>query len=193
MRKWLPLLLPLALFLLDGESFILVVWAAALCHEGGHLAALELLRCPVGRVRWGWTGPRIDYRPGALSYKGDAVLALAGPAMNVAAAALGVLAARVWPAPPLFRFIGASLLLAGFNLLPALPLDGGRAALALLCLRLPPDGAERLVRGFGLLAGLALAAAGAALLRRGGNCSLLLAGGLLFAENALQKPPKTVR
>jgi len=191
--SWPFLLLAAAVVLFDRDGFLLVVWTAAAAHELSHLAALRLLRCPVRRMTLTPGGLRIDYRPGELSYRRDALLALAGPAGNLLTAAAGAGIARLHPDGRLFQFVGASLLLAAFNLLPALPLDGGRALLAALSLRFAPDAARRAVRAAGLALGAALLGAGLLLLLlRGGNGTLAAAGVLLLCENTLQKSPETV-
>lgn len=113
------------------------------------------------------------------------LLALAGPAMNVLCACLAVLAAKKWPHPLLYRFIGCHLTLAFFNLLPALPLDGGRVLKALLELRFPLWGeyaAGRISAAFGFF----FAAAGIFSLKRGGNPTLLFAG-LAILRHVLSK------
>ncbi|MEA5040039.1 MAG: hypothetical protein VB086_09400 [Clostridiaceae bacterium] len=188
-----PFLLVSALVLtLDAQGFFLLIWGAAMLHEAGHLAALRLMRCPVRKVTVTMTGLRIDYHPHGISYRQDAVAALAGPAANVVTAVLCAMLAHFFPLPPLFQFIGISLLLASLNLLPALPLDGGRALLSLLSLRLTPGHAMTVVRSVGLAAGCCLTAVGLWLLVKGGNFSLLICGILLLYENTLQEAPKTV-
>lgn len=153
---------PLAFFLLA----IAIIEAIAL-HEYAHALAADLQgdRMPraFGRltlnpakhldplgtiliflVGFGWGKP-VEFRPEALASKrfGAAIVALAGPAMNlllavVAAFALaplvnagntGVLARF------LLAFFSINLLLAVFNLLPLPPLDGSR----LLTIFLPPS------------------------------------------------------
>lgn len=94
-------------------------------------------------VGFGWGKP-VEFRPSALSSKrfGAAIVALAGPMMNVALAAVSsvgaVLAARAGSDGVLFRFLfifaSINLFLAAFNLLPLPPLDGSR----LLTIFLPP-------------------------------------------------------
>lgn len=177
---------------LDAQGFFLLIWSTVALHELGHLAALLLLRCPVQRVTLTLTGLRISYRPHQISYRQDVLAALAGPGANILCAVLCAIAARGFSSPQLYQFIGVSLLLADLNLLPALPLDGGRALLSLLCLRLPPDTALNVVRATGLVTGCCLFSAGVWLLIRGGNLTLLSCGVLLLYENALHRAPETV-
>lgn len=71
----------------------------------------------------------LEDRPGA-----EALVALAGPAANLLLAMAACLACQLWPmlAGDLAGFIALNLCLCGFNLLPALPLDGGRLLRAAL-------------------------------------------------------------
>ena len=93
---------------------------------------------------FGWGKP-VEFRPEALSSKrfGAAIVALAGPMMNVLLGLVGALAFRVYVLGPEIEFLDRFLkyfiflnaILAVFNLLPIPPLDGSR----LLTIFLPPS------------------------------------------------------
>lgn len=165
---------------LTGRGWPLLFLAAALLHEGGHLLALYLLGGKAETVRLRLSGAELRWR-GRLSYGGEALLALAGPGANLLWALLCAALTRLRPAPGLYRFIGCHLTLALFNLLPALPLDGGRALCALLERRFPLHGAWA-AELFGGAVGAALALLGLWTLYTGGNCTLLAAGGVILCR-----------
>ncbi len=159
---------------ITGRKWLLLFALAALLHELGHLLALYLLGCRAAQICLRLSGGEIRYS-GSLSYGKEALAALAGPMTNLLCALICALAARSCPSPGLYRFIGCHLTLAAFNLLPALPLDGGRVLSAALSARFPLWG-ETIAGRVSLLVGLALALAGLVLLGKGANPTLFAAG-----------------
>lgn len=142
---------------------------AALLHEGGHLLACLLLGIPVQRLRLTCCGGILETR-GALEGRIGLLIALAGPAMNLlTVCVLLPLADTEWAAV----LLGVSLVLGLFNLLPMLPLDGGRAAYALLLCLLGEEVAEEIFLRLSTALKTALFMIGAVLCLLG-NPSLLL-------------------
>lgn len=126
------------------QVFILAVFACVALHELGHAAVAVRNGVPIsGITLYPFGGvARMAKRPPQGMV--EVAIASAGPAVNIAIAAVlflvaggavlaagGGLGARV-----LGMLFLANLILAGFNLLPAFPLDGGRILRGLLTIRL---------------------------------------------------------
>ena len=110
---------------------------SVLAHELGHCAVARRLGIPVRRVRLFLLGgiSELDRRPATPGQEG--VVALAGPAVSVL---LALAAAAGWwalePGSAAWLLVAemavANIAVAVFNLLPGLPLDGGRALRAVV-------------------------------------------------------------
>ena len=104
----------------------------------------------------------------------DLIVPLAGVTVNLfCAILLALLGLRTWR-EWCFVFAGAHLVLAAFNLLPVVPLDGARALCLALSFFLGPATGERITAAVSLACSLALCALGLKL-------SLGLHSGWLFA------------
>jgi stage IV sporulation protein FB len=132
---------------LDAVLFILAVFACVVLHELGHavaarrygIATPDITLLPIGGLA---RLTRIPEKPGQ-----EIVIAVAGPLVNVAIAAILILVfgARIDmaafssiedPAPGfLSRLAAVNIFLVLFNLIPAFPMDGGRVLRAVLALR----------------------------------------------------------
>jgi Zn-dependent protease len=156
---------------LEGGGFVLSLFGCVVLHELGHalaarrfgVATTDITLLPIGGVA---RLQRIPERPIQ-----ELIIALAGPAVNVVIVGLlffvfqvrfpgdagdpqHLVQARFWP-----KILEVNAFLAGFNMLPAFPMDGGRVLRALLAMRLPYARATRLAAsigqfmaiGFGLL------------------------------------------
>ena len=116
------LLLGILLFTLTIIEIAALLSAAAV-HEAGHLIALLLARLPPTGVEFSLSGPVILYHQTDSKMK-MLCSALSGP---VAGLFFTCMIYRLWPICAEFSF-----LLSLINLLPVLPLDGGRALEAVL-------------------------------------------------------------
>jgi Zn-dependent protease len=149
---WMSGLTPAALAF--DLTFIFAIFACVALHEVGHALAaraygigtLDITLYPIGGVA---SLERMPEKPGR-----EIVIALAGPAVN-AVIALGLFAGLA--ASVLFnpfglsavqpgmveefatRLIWANVILAGFNLFPAFPMDGGRVLRAILSIGMPRE------------------------------------------------------
>jgi Zn-dependent protease len=137
-----------------GVSLLLLIFACVLLHELGHALAArrygirtrDIVLLPIGGVA------RLQRMPDKPQQ--EVVVALAGPAVNVAIVALLWLALGGLPTAPLGQglletLFWVNVLMVVFNLIPAFPMDGGRVLRALLAFRLPYVRATRIAAGIG--------------------------------------------
>lgn len=135
------LLLGASLYYLGGGAALAAFLTAALAHELGHLAAIYWTGAFLRRVRFSAAGPVIEYG-GVTNRQQEAGIIAAGPVAGLLFAAVCTLAGSRY-----FAYVGAIALLSSlFNLLPALPMDGGRLAQLLLEEVMPPDKAAIILR-----------------------------------------------
>ena len=160
------------LYFFDDTGLISALVPAAAAHEIGHAAALRLGKARLTRVRIGVFG--VEMRYAGLLSGGRAVAAIAaGPAAGALYAAAAFLAGG---GDDFWRLSGAvSVALTAFNLLPALPLDGGRLVEELTD--------ERFARSISRVTAAGMALAGLALLTAYHTLSLLAMGLWLCCYN----------
>ena len=178
------LLVMTALFFLSGCGEIAAVLLPAAAHELGHVLALFVLGLPIRGFRIDLQGFCIEYG-GSTGALGHAFAAASGPVAGFAYAYGASYAGDLLGSEWLCLTAGISLLLSLFNLLPALPLDGGAILLHLSGAVLGERKARVLTEISGLLVGAALLGGGFYLLLRGQGAALLLASiWLLLAQES---------
>ena len=114
-------------------------------HESAHIIVLRFLGLKVKRVRAELTGLCIDYC-GFAEPLAHIAAAFAGPAGGFLYAYAASLIARETGCAWMELSAGISLLLSVFNLLPVLPLDGGRILLGLMTMLLGAQAGESVTR-----------------------------------------------
>jgi len=112
-------------------TLAVLLGASVLAHELGHCAVAIRLGLPVRRVRLFLLGGVSELGRPPLRPRDEGLIAVAGPVVSVAVAAVAGSAALLletrtplWLLAVELAFINAAV--AVFNLLPGLPLDGGR-------------------------------------------------------------------
>jgi Zn-dependent protease len=113
----------------------LLFLGTVIAHEVGHALVARALGIPAVDITVMLFGGMTRTTTEPDEPLDDAMIAMAGPLISVSVAGIGVLIGRVVPGQvgDLFQLLGlANLVVGAFNLLPGLPLDGGRVARALL-------------------------------------------------------------
>ena len=164
---------------------LITLFCIVLIHEMGHVAAAR---------RFGWRIREVRLLPfggvaeveeaGTLPAREEWIVTLAGPLQNVWLAVCGWAMGRAGWADPVWAadFLTANVWIGLFNLLPILPLDGGKLMQTWLSLRLPYHAALRWSVGLSLAGSALMVATAAAPLLAGGRLQLnLLAIGLFLA------------
>lgn len=158
-------------------SLRVLFWFCVACavHELGHAGAIRLFGGRVAEIRLTGFGAVMEPEQGKLfSYGEEGAVALAGPLASLMLALLAAAWGRRFGGTDAFLLTGLSLTLGVFNLLPAGPLDGGRAVLAGLSRLTGPDRGEMVCGVLTKVTAGMLAAAGLWAFGAGGNFTLLL-------------------
>ncbi len=155
-------------------SELAAILAPVIVHELGHIVALRLYGLRIRRVSADLRGLCIEYG-GLCAPSGHAVSALAGPAAGFAYAFAASYFARRNANEVLTLSAGVSMLLSLFNLLPILPLDGGRIFSLLAAELLGGRRGDALTKAVSLALSAALLIAGTVLTWRGEGTALALA------------------
>ncbi|MEZ4366459.1 MAG: M50 family metallopeptidase [Kofleriaceae bacterium] len=147
---------------LAGVAVVCLAFASVLLHELGHAVVARWLGVRVSSIELSFFGGAAKMVELPRTANHEVAIAAAGPAVSLMLAGLG-LGLGAATGSSLVSLLGwINLVIAGFNLLPALPMDGGRILRALLSRRMSfvaaTDLAVKLSRGLALamvVAGLA--------------------------------------
>jgi stage IV sporulation protein FB len=162
--------------------------AALGIHELGHIIVAAILGYSTKQLRILPLGGQLDFADMIeLCPSAEARIALAGPAANFLTA---VLALALWGSDSSGLhgyFIRASLMLMAYNLLPALPLDGGRALRAKLMDWFSFYRATAILVGITWLSALSLMSLGILYLFNGVFKPTIFAGSAFLLYNAIRE------
>lgn len=154
---WLMLLFPLTAILLGDAKPVALLMLSLAAHEYAHWLAALMLRVSMPSIRLTPFGGMAQIEnPYSISPARICAVAAAGPAANLLLIILAAALCHWFPsiAFTAIEVMQINLLMMLFNLMPALPLDGGRILYALLSIKVRPASALRLC----LLTGCILAA-----------------------------------
>ena len=119
-----------------GVLLVSLVFASIVVHELGHALVARKLGVHVSGIELGFFGGAAKMVELPRTANDEVMIAAAGPAVSLALGGAGLLLAGATHVG-LFGWLGwTNLILAAFNLIPALPMDGGRILRALLTRKL---------------------------------------------------------
>ncbi|MBO2449851.1 M50 family metallopeptidase [Actinomadura barringtoniae] len=112
-------------------AYAVLLYASVFVHELSHAVTARVLGLPVRSVTLHILGGETSIEREAPTPGREFLIAFAGPVVNLVLAGLGLAARIVLPLPDVAELLVealtfANLLVGVFNLLPGLPLDGGR-------------------------------------------------------------------
>jgi Zn-dependent protease/predicted transcriptional regulator len=145
-----------------GLTTAIGLFVSVLIHELGHSIIARLYGVQVRRITLWLLGGMAEFDDMPRQRGAEAVIAIAGPITSVLVAAVCFAVWLVTPADWVpVRFVFQSLLsmnvvLAVFNLIPALPLDGGRVLRSLLALKVSHLRATQIAAGVSKVLAVAL-------------------------------------
>lgn len=140
--------------LLDDLIFLALILISIFLHEFGHAWGMLVQGIPVRRVMIYGGGGFCEASRSTSPRQGELIVAM-GPIVNLT---IWALASLLWPYLPAGQFAWAVYMLAQinlflfvFNMIPVMPLDGGRLFQMALLRFLPPGPATRISGGVGLV------------------------------------------
>ncbi len=124
--------LPVPVAYLVGAGLVLCLLLSVLLHELGHALTARRFGIGVRGITLELLGGYTELDRDAPSPRVELLVSLAGPAVSLVLGVLAAFGAAILPARTLleelaFQLALSNLVVAAFNVLPGLPLDGGRA------------------------------------------------------------------
>jgi stage IV sporulation protein FB len=178
------------ILVLDHTGLTIFALLCAAFHEMGHIVTISALKVPVCEINFKLFGINIKLRNNImLGFKQEILIALSGCIANAVLCIGALIAINLnfysFYANYIFVF---SLILAGFNIIPITPLDGGRALSAFLCVHFQYNTVEKITNVLSFIFIVPLGAMGVILLfKTGYNFSLIAAAIYLATSIILNK------
>lgn len=169
-------------FCLCDRRTVLALICAAGVHEAGHMLCLMLLGGSIKNIKIEVHGLCIEYGGG--SETKNILVAAAGPIIGAAYAMTIHCVTGLRQETLLLLSAELSLILSAFNLLPALPLDGGIILRETLFINMGSEEGERRCRELSVITGALLLTAGTGMIVCGYGMAVITAAiWLLLAQN----------
>lgn len=173
------ILLFAALYFFDTTGILSAVLPAVIVHELGHFLALRMLGARITQFRLDMAGFCMEYT-GVLHRRGEFFAAFAGPLLGGIYTLLLSWIGKYFYSEYLLCTAGVSLVLSAYNLLPAMPLDGGKCLYAALSGLFAMESVDVILSVVSVLVAMLMIAFGAYMAVRGKGAALLIAGGWIF-------------
>jgi len=141
-------------------GFLLAIFASVLLHELGHALTARRYGIETRRIILSPLGGLAQLESGMMPPRVELWVALAGPAVSLGLAGVFLTIAALLGDVGPTSFVGAlgwaNLMIAAFNMVPALPMDGGRVFRAALSRRVGYRRATEIAAKVGRFAGVAM-------------------------------------
>jgi Zn-dependent protease len=121
---------------LAGVTIVCLAFASVLLHELGHAVVARNLGVHVAGIELGFLGGAAKMVNLPRTANHELAIAAAGPAVSLILGGLGLGLGALLHSPFVGTIGWINFVIAGFNLIPALPMDGGRILRALLSKKL---------------------------------------------------------
>ena len=159
-----------------GLAVVGLAFSSVLLHELGHALVARHLGVYVGAIELNFFGGAAKMHDMPRSANHEIAIAAAGPIVSLALAGIGFGLGAVTGITAVLLFAWINLVIAAFNLIPALPMDGGRILRAVLSRSRDYVQATDIAVKISLVTAVAFVVAGLAL----GSIQLIFLGPLLW-------------
>lgn len=163
----------------DDCGIIAALVPAVIAHETGHILAILLLGAKPKRLSATLSGFSLDYS-GDLNENQELLIAIAGPVFGLASAVLFAKLGKLIDSEYLIMSAGLGFVINVFNLLPAIPLDGGHVLIFALKAIFGAKIAQTIAAIMGYLISIAILVLGLYFILKGYGFAFFLAGLWLF-------------